>query len=132
MSVVMFVVFFFKQKTAYEMRISDWSSDVCSSDLAPCTSGKIASSRHWRPQHDRDARTVSHPGARLAGKSCRRIWDRGTPRSDGRTGSGARPPLAAAEGRHWLCRHQLAKGRWGGRHRGDSSGEVRPWKRRGK
>src|SRR3546814_2782704 len=30
---MMFVVFFFKQKTAYEMRISDWSSDVCSSDL---------------------------------------------------------------------------------------------------
>src|SRR3546814_3574435 len=29
-----FSVFFFKQKTAYEMRISDWSSDVCSSDLA--------------------------------------------------------------------------------------------------
>src|SRR3546814_955120 len=29
----MFFVFFFKQKTAYEMRISDWSSDVCSSDL---------------------------------------------------------------------------------------------------
>src|SRR3546814_19104307 len=28
-----FVFFFFKQKTAYEMRISDWSSDVCSSDL---------------------------------------------------------------------------------------------------
>src|SRR3546814_9858683 len=27
------VLFFFKQKTAYEMRISDWSSDVCSSDL---------------------------------------------------------------------------------------------------
>src|SRR3546814_16395119 len=29
-----FIFFFFKQKTAYEMRISDWSSDVCSSDLA--------------------------------------------------------------------------------------------------
>src|SRR3546814_8590646 len=28
-----YVCFFFKQKTAYEMRISDWSSDVCSSDL---------------------------------------------------------------------------------------------------
>src|SRR3546814_4139840 len=28
-----FFFFFFKQKTAYEMRISDWSSDVCSSDL---------------------------------------------------------------------------------------------------
>src|SRR3546814_6377778 len=30
-------LFFFKQKTAYEMRISDWSSDVCSSDLANWT-----------------------------------------------------------------------------------------------
>src|SRR3546814_4568106 len=30
-----FFFFFFKQKTAYEMRISDWSSDVCSSDLDP-------------------------------------------------------------------------------------------------
>src|SRR3546814_10863466 len=30
----MVLFFFFKQKTAYEMRISDWSSDVCSSDLA--------------------------------------------------------------------------------------------------
>src|SRR3546814_3586619 len=30
-----FIFFFFKQKTAYEMRISDWSSDVCSSDLEP-------------------------------------------------------------------------------------------------
>src|SRR3546814_11242144 len=29
----MMFIFFFKQKTAYEMRISDWSSDVCSSDL---------------------------------------------------------------------------------------------------
>src|SRR3546814_5216712 len=32
-SVVLCCFFFFKQKTAYEMRISDWSSDVCSSDL---------------------------------------------------------------------------------------------------
>src|SRR3546814_7984975 len=34
----MFFFFFFKRKTAYEMRISDWSSDVCSSDLVamPC------------------------------------------------------------------------------------------------
>src|SRR3546814_20956962 len=30
---MLFFFFFFKQKTAYEMRISDWSSDVCSSDL---------------------------------------------------------------------------------------------------
>src|SRR3546814_8999481 len=31
------VFFFFKQKTAYVMRISDWSSDVCSSDLLCCS-----------------------------------------------------------------------------------------------
>src|SRR3546814_3064754 len=35
----MFFFFFFKQKTAYEMRISDWSSDVCSSDLASHVDG---------------------------------------------------------------------------------------------
>src|SRR3546814_19744185 len=35
-SVLDVVFFFFKQKTAYEMRISDWSSDVCSSDLSLC------------------------------------------------------------------------------------------------
>src|SRR3546814_6825260 len=45
----MLVDFFFKQKTAYEMRISDWSSDVCSSDLTQImtntkfTPGRIAS-----------------------------------------------------------------------------------------
>src|SRR3546814_5050322 len=37
-----FGIFFFKQKTAYEMRISDWSSDVCSSD--------ISADRHSRPR----------------------------------------------------------------------------------
>src|SRR3546814_6200046 len=35
--VCVFSVFFFKQKTAYEMRISDWSSDVCSSELLGTT-----------------------------------------------------------------------------------------------
>src|SRR3546814_2069497 len=34
------IFFFFKQKTAYEMRISDWSSDVCSSDLAVAQRGR--------------------------------------------------------------------------------------------
>src|SRR3546814_2777526 len=40
---VCILVFFFKQKTAYELRISDWSSDVCSSDLdARAGDGEIA------------------------------------------------------------------------------------------
>src|SRR3546814_3066022 len=34
MVLIVCIFFFFKQKTAYELRISDWSSDVCSSDLA--------------------------------------------------------------------------------------------------
>src|SRR3546814_4620819 len=41
------VMFFFKQKTAYEMRISDWSSDVCSSDLI-FTGNSISLSMYWR------------------------------------------------------------------------------------
>src|SRR3546814_18968722 len=41
---ILLVVFVFKQKTAYEMRISDWSSDVCSSDLRPCSAACAASS----------------------------------------------------------------------------------------
>src|SRR3546814_2972932 len=50
-NIVLFVAvsfFFFKQKTAYEMRISDWSSDVCSSDLpiqVPPTDAQSSSSR---------------------------------------------------------------------------------------
>src|SRR3546814_8632561 len=43
-TVAFFIVFFFKQKTAYELRISDWSSDVCSSDLV----GRVFF-RHWSP-----------------------------------------------------------------------------------
>src|SRR3546814_20627630 len=47
MCIFIVLFFFFKQKTAYEMRISDWSSDVCSSDLclhrsAACAGGGIS------------------------------------------------------------------------------------------
>src|SRR3546814_2107156 len=42
MSFLLYCVFFFKQKTAYEMRISDWSSDVCSSDLGKALSEKAS------------------------------------------------------------------------------------------
>src|SRR3546814_16618901 len=43
-----FTFFFFKQKTAYEMRISDWSSDVCSSDLFLERGKRFPSSRNVR------------------------------------------------------------------------------------
>src|SRR3546814_4039425 len=50
---VLFLVlfFFFKQKTAYEMRISDWSSDVCSSDLIG----------RWRGRRHRERYTSASP-----------------------------------------------------------------------
>src|SRR3546814_15806360 len=38
---------FVKQKTAYEMRISDWSSDVCSSDLTPQTRAPLSAAHAW-------------------------------------------------------------------------------------
>src|SRR3546814_20234750 len=65
--------FFFKQKTAYEMRISDWSSDVCSSDLYP------VHNRHPGPPSEASASDGNRrrvggravPG--LAGKNVRRL-----------------------------------------------------------
>src|SRR3546814_5511220 len=44
--------FFFKQKTAYEMRFSDWSSDVCSSDLFGLTGNLRIARRHAGCEHD--------------------------------------------------------------------------------
>src|SRR3546814_14769361 len=75
--------FFFKQKTAYEMRISDWSSDVCSSDLgvpAAVREGAWQLQRGGRPdilriQSARDGlRPRRSRGSRLCG-SCRRAPD---------------------------------------------------------
>src|SRR3546814_2633011 len=50
--------FFFKQKTAYEMRISDWSSDVCSSDLAR----SAGVPRQWRRSGSGDLRHAPGDG----------------------------------------------------------------------
>src|SRR3546814_19681338 len=58
MFLLYYCFFFFKQKTAYEMRISDWSSDVCSSDLpeyghiAHSAFGAIARANLPEPQRD--------------------------------------------------------------------------------
>src|SRR3546814_15900963 len=62
---ILVVFFFIKQKTAYEMRISDWSSDVCSSDLSctrsatstPARSGRRPAARRSSFRRWRRART---------------------------------------------------------------------------
>src|SRR3546814_12089652 len=59
--------FFFKQKTAYEMRISDWSSDVCSSDLparSSMTRAACGSTSHFPRRPDCAARPEATTGGR--------------------------------------------------------------------
>src|SRR3546814_9524709 len=75
------MLFFFEQKTAYEMRISDWSSDVCSSDLAryrilshatalaPRTSAALPA----RPAR-RDARSEERRVGKECVSTCRSRW----------------------------------------------------------
>src|SRR3546814_2121219 len=58
--------FFFKQKTAYEMRISDWSSDVCSSDL----DGRSAIREMARQIVDIENLTDYRSEERRVGKEC--------------------------------------------------------------
>src|SRR3546814_19715660 len=79
----MCIFFFFKQKTSYEMRISDWSSDVCSSDLF----------RPW--------------GGRASMCGCRRIIEKlrlpmAHHRRSGRTGGGGSARGLQARGRYAL------------------------------
>src|SRR3546814_3279712 len=72
------LVFFFKQKTAYEMRISDWSSDVCSSDLAvdhQCADDD----RHCRAAGNPERQRRHEGGLRrrvVGGLRCRDAFDR--------------------------------------------------------
>src|SRR3546814_14774700 len=62
---VLFLFFFFKQKTAYEMRISDWSPDVCSSDLSNLHNRQSGtqSQNTWRQQASPAAATGATAGA---------------------------------------------------------------------
>src|SRR3546814_4695835 len=69
----LFFFFFFKQKTAYEMRISDWSSDVCSSDLG---SGRQPESRSGPGGRGPQRTDQSHgwrPGCRSQRSEERRV-----------------------------------------------------------
>src|SRR3546814_11972818 len=73
----MIVFFFFKQKTADEMRISDWSSDVCSSDLpaAPFTSAGSKPGTATPPAPS-SARRSSFRARRLGSRVCRSSGNR--------------------------------------------------------
>src|SRR3546814_7370040 len=85
----MFYVFFFKQKTAYEMRISDWSSDVCSSDLPAPQDSWL-----WRVRRSQDQR---FPRGRGGGRLPTKIFRQ--PRHYDRCGQGGRRAACSAEPR---------------------------------
>src|SRR3546814_3381926 len=70
---VFFFVFFFKQKTAYEMRISDWSSDVCSSDLTTfrCSRCATAATRTGGCRASSTAATPTERPTRCSRRRCR-------------------------------------------------------------
>src|SRR3546814_15908486 len=73
------VFFFFKQKTAYEMRISDWSSDVCSSDLRLFDAARAA---------DRGARDAADRGQRRGCEAREDEAGKGVAEIGGRTDAG--------------------------------------------
>src|SRR3546814_4421550 len=68
--------FFFKQRTAYGMRISDWSSDVCSSDLGWQGEGALIPESIIGHQLARDARELrfDREGNEDLAVHCRRLW----------------------------------------------------------
>src|SRR3546814_12003166 len=70
------VFFFFKQKTAYEMRISDWSSDVCSSDLRGRHDGTFQREMWWW-QAQLDAFEVVRGTCRTRGSPCTSMFSQG-------------------------------------------------------
>src|SRR3546814_8640128 len=78
--------FFFKQKTAYEMRISDWSSDVCSSDL-----------REAQHRNQRGAREIDAHGIEEAEEGFDRDPDREDAEDQRRGEAGQIADLAGAE-----------------------------------
>src|SRR3546814_20516963 len=83
LGVVLIIFLFFKQKTAYEVLISDWSSDVCSSDLSTPTNARSCSSRSAKPPPPppagRPANRASSPNGstrstRRGRRIDRRLW----------------------------------------------------------
>src|SRR3546814_5863259 len=95
----LFVIFFFKQKTAYEMRISDWSSDVCSSDLKGLRLAALADLSSGRGGgRKRPARRERHRDLLR-----RPLYAEG--RSRGSTRRGSRGKIGRASCRERVCQY---------------------------
>src|SRR3546814_11521659 len=91
--IIVFCFFCFKQKTAYEMRISDWSSDVCSSDLGRVPAG--SSIRHHLLDVLLRLSSSAAAGWRFEAARCGRKAQNGGKPSPGRLVGVARPRLCS-------------------------------------
>src|SRR3546814_1554593 len=107
-----FFFFFFKQKTAYEMRISDWSSDVCSSDLTQAGIGAvilIASAERCchiddpRPAHTGGTIDTQADDCLIAAASCTAHDKRLLRYGDKRRALIQRAGIGRASGRERVC-----------------------------
>src|SRR3546814_9337248 len=122
------ILFFFKQKTAYEMRISDWSSDVCSSDLAARSEQRARRYEDARKRYVGGAPPVEGPIAFDANARGLGIDDekreRSVPRSADarRDEQPVRPPRHGDDG---LCTVDSISLALQDRHRADIVGAVR-------
>src|SRR3546814_1328261 len=104
--------FFFKQKTAYEMLISDWSSDVCSSDLGalPGRGGRRGGARGTRPLQELGRLPALPSPGPASGERVVRARDGGVdrrPAGDDEGGAPAgrlRPRPGGGQGRRRRCR----------------------------
>src|SRR3546814_19543353 len=114
--------FFFKQKTAYEMRISDWSSDVCSSDLPRlhirrgAVHGRSASSipSSLSPKHGSESQPEAARSSSRLGSDRRESDDLRCPRA---TGPKSAAPLPHAMAAPFLAQLRQSTSRWRDRKR---------------
>src|SRR3546814_10779965 len=114
--VVSLLFFFFKQKTAYELRISDWSSDVCSSDL--WSSAPTCRIHHPHGRSTRPGRLIAPPSVLPSPSALR-------PEQAGRWSSEPDPAEAVLKPEGWRYLVQAVAGlRWERNHGRSAAG---PW-----
>src|SRR3546814_1575721 len=110
--VVVVFVFFFKEKTAYEVRISDWSSDVCSSDLAGSGSGCWVAGKSGSIPGSDGSGGGGRPGPlgnwRSPGNRLGRRWSAGCAPSSSRSGCSSSAINTAEIGRA-SCRERVCQ-----------------------
>src|SRR3546814_1319939 len=106
------VFFFFKQKTAYEMRISDWSSDVCSSDLPRLDLHRLRQAQADRPQLCEERVVVAEHPRVCHGATDTPPWRaRRAPLIRARAVWRGQRPWAASQGRS-TARSSTGRSRW--------------------